>query len=387
MAQASFSGDGLICANCEMLEQQRELGTAGGSWSTGTLSPLAWGVISLFCNFLMLPSIFAITGGLRDLRAIGVEGDQGGRKAGAIAAIVLGAMHPVMILGVLMFGGLMMVVQAALPPRSPYPEWQPSSDDDLYTEESFRDEEPEPEPAPSTSIEDFGDRVVVHADEEVLLDLTLHDAALHASELHLRPFVYLHAQWCGPCNAVAQYADDPRMEEAFAGTYVVEVDIDRFDDPIARGAMDHGIPAWIALDDGGRPTRRMITGAAWGENIPENMAGPLEEFFSAGGRLQPEVIDDGAYQWSRESTVSFAHEDARLFCAFVGRGFRLPTSAQLRSMLTPGGEIRAPFEEGAERLWSVGGQVYETDRDDFSEVTSRAAARCIRPREFAAHPL
>jgi hypothetical protein len=40
-----------------------------------------------------------------------------------------------------------------------------------------------------------------------------------------------------------------------------------------------GIPAFYELGEDGKPTGRMITGAAWGEDIPENIAPPMKAFF------------------------------------------------------------------------------------------------------------
>jgi hypothetical protein len=40
-----------------------------------------------------------------------------------------------------------------------------------------------------------------------------------------------------------------------------------------------GIPAFYELDANSKPTGRMITDAAWGEDIPANIAPPMKTFF------------------------------------------------------------------------------------------------------------
>jgi hypothetical protein len=40
-----------------------------------------------------------------------------------------------------------------------------------------------------------------------------------------------------------------------------------------------GVPTFFELNDEGRSTGRTITGAAWGADVPENMAPVLQGFF------------------------------------------------------------------------------------------------------------
>jgi len=40
-----------------------------------------------------------------------------------------------------------------------------------------------------------------------------------------------------------------------------------------------GIPAFFKLDAQGKPNGEFIDGNAWGDNIPENIAPPMDEFF------------------------------------------------------------------------------------------------------------
>lgn len=94
------------------------------------------------------------------------------------------------------------------------------------------------------------------------------------------PFVQLTAEWCGPCKALRASLGDPLMREAFAGTYIIQVDFDAFESELKAGGFDSpAIPVFYAVDADAKPTGAKIDGSAWGEDIPRNMAPPLGKFF------------------------------------------------------------------------------------------------------------
>jgi thiol:disulfide interchange protein len=103
-----------------------------------------------------------------------------------------------------------------------------------------------------------------------------------AKAKHLAAYVYLGAKWCEPCVLLAKYREDPKMRDAFTGTYIIELDMDQWKekDMRALGYKLGEIPYFSELDARGHGTGREITGGAWGENIPENMAPPLKRFFA-----------------------------------------------------------------------------------------------------------
>ncbi len=106
--------------------------------------------------------------------------------------------------------------------------------------------------------------------------------ATAAKAAGLEPYAYLHASWCGPCKAIAATREsDPMMQEAFAGTALLAIDID--DVAPAELASNHlpagAIPVFYRLDAQGVATGDSIDGGAWGDNIPANMAPPLAAFF------------------------------------------------------------------------------------------------------------
>ncbi len=103
---------------------------------------------------------------------------------------------------------------------------------------------------------------------------------LKAKTAGRKPFVEIGAEWAQPCRDLHNALDDPRMREAFAGTHVIYLDVDAWGDELGRaGFQAGGVPVFFRLDEEGRPTGETISGAAWGDNTPENMAPPLKEFF------------------------------------------------------------------------------------------------------------
>jgi thiol-disulfide isomerase/thioredoxin len=109
----------------------------------------------------------------------------------------------------------------------------------------------------------------------------LRQAVTQARRAGLKPVAYLHASWCPPCKAIEESMGDARMAEAFAGTYVIGLDVDAWGGQLTQERFDGStIPAYFALNGEGRPTGHPLTGAAWDDNLPENMAPPLKAFFS-----------------------------------------------------------------------------------------------------------
>ena len=108
--------------------------------------------------------------------------------------------------------------------------------------------------------------------------LTEHtDRALAADR---RPFVELYADWCPPCIKLDKSLTNERMVEAFRETYIIRLDIDDWNSQLSgTGFTSTAIPIFFELDGEGGPTGRTITGGAWGEDVPENMAPPLHNFF------------------------------------------------------------------------------------------------------------
>lgn len=96
------------------------------------------------------------------------------------------------------------------------------------------------------------------------------------------PCVYLTATWCPPSVKLERSLTDPRMQRAFRGVHAATFDVDVWANELAEaGFSARVVPVFFILDAEGRPVGPTITGGAWGENDPENMAPPLERFFDA----------------------------------------------------------------------------------------------------------
>ena len=135
------------------------------------------------------------------------------------------------------------------------------------------------EPAPPVRPRTQREWQVLEAGED--LSTAVRVRAREAAGRGLLPVLYVTARGCDPCQSLKDSLPDPRMQEAFAGTSILEVDLHQSAAVLAGlGLSVHGIPAFYVLGEQGRPTGATITGAAWGDDIPENMAPPLGEFFA-----------------------------------------------------------------------------------------------------------
>ena len=98
------------------------------------------------------------------------------------------------------------------------------------------------------------------------------------------PYIFCTAAWCKPCTELKASLGDPRMKDAFAGTYLITLDVDTWGEALKKlGFKYSAIPAFFEVDVEGLPTGRTIDGGAWEENIPANMAPPLKQFFKPNG--------------------------------------------------------------------------------------------------------
>ena len=105
--------------------------------------------------------------------------------------------------------------------------------------------------------------------------------AQKAKELNQSPFVEFDATWCPPCIAIDKSvkAKDPLTMQAFEGVYLIRADVDEWGWGDGKNFKFDAIPIYYKLDDGGDPTGAVIDGGAWNEDIPENFAPVLDNFF------------------------------------------------------------------------------------------------------------
>lgn len=96
----------------------------------------------------------------------------------------------------------------------------------------------------------------------------------------LLPVVEVAAEWCPPCRALKRSLGDPLMVDAFRGVYLIRLDLDAWKGALESLALpSKQIPAFALVSTDGHGTGRVITGAAWGDDTPANMAPPLKKFF------------------------------------------------------------------------------------------------------------
>jgi len=118
------------------------------------------------------------------------------------------------------------------------------------------------------------------------LQSMLADESKKATALEQMPVVEFDATWCPPCLAIdkAIGSRDELMLKAYAGTYIIKLDVDEWgwDNGGFQDFRFDGIPVYFKLDSQGHQTGEVIDGGAWGEDIPENIAPVMDEFFHGG---------------------------------------------------------------------------------------------------------
>jgi len=94
------------------------------------------------------------------------------------------------------------------------------------------------------------------------------------------PIAELSATWCGPCQALRRSLADPLMQDALTGAYVLSLDIDHWGNQLPEHDLSSsGVPMLFALSPDDCSTLELnISGGAWAEDTPANMAPVLKAF-------------------------------------------------------------------------------------------------------------
>jgi hypothetical protein len=102
-----------------------------------------------------------------------------------------------------------------------------------------------------------------------------------AAQKRLVPVVYVGATWDMTSMTIKQSRHDPLMRNALQGTYVIDLNIDDWEeqDLEVLGFKAGVVPYFYMVDGEGRSTGRTIQGG-WGETVPANMAPRLKAFLS-----------------------------------------------------------------------------------------------------------
>ena len=143
------------------------------------------------------------------------------------------------------------------------------------------EENQNPEPTETVKVEGF---IVVRLHpKDGDLQAMLKTEAQKAIAQGLMPVAEFDATWCPPCQAIDASIKEKNelMLKAYDGTYIIKLDVDEWvwDDGRVQNFAFDGIPVYFKLDTNGEQTGEVIDGNAWGDNIPENMAPPMDKFF------------------------------------------------------------------------------------------------------------
>ena len=136
-----------------------------------------------------------------------------------------------------------------------------------------------PEPASDQSTSSFTIVRIHKQDGKLLTQLTTQ--AQKAKELNQNPFIEFDATWCPPCIAIDNSikAEDPLTIKAYEGIYLIRADVDEWGWGDGKTFNFEAIPVYYKLNGDGTPTGAVVDGGAWNEDIPENFAPVLDEFF------------------------------------------------------------------------------------------------------------
>jgi hypothetical protein len=105
-----------------------------------------------------------------------------------------------------------------------------------------------------------------------------------AAALHQRPYVELTSRVCAACHWLEHGLAESSVKQAFAGTYVVRIDVDRWQGRLDGTGLDcHSgpMPAFVALSPEGRPFGEWADPDDWRTDVPERAAATLAVFLQA----------------------------------------------------------------------------------------------------------
>ena len=136
----------------------------------------------------------------------------------------------------------------------------------------------------TASMAPVGDGYVLNIVKYSNTDITttMKAEAAKAKAKGLKPFVFFHASWCGPCKQLIKDLDNPVMKAAFKGQYIVELDTDDWGQEIQHIKYPvSSIPAFCRIEDDGTLNVKSLTDASqWNVNAIEKSAPILKAYFA-----------------------------------------------------------------------------------------------------------
>jgi hypothetical protein len=103
-----------------------------------------------------------------------------------------------------------------------------------------------------------------------------------AATLHQRPYAELTSRLCAACHWLEHGLTEASVKQAFAGTYLVRIDVDRWQGRLEGTGLDRHsgpMPAFIALSPEGRAFGEWADPDDWRTDVPQRAAATLAVFF------------------------------------------------------------------------------------------------------------
>lgn len=187
------------------------------------------------------------------------------------------------------------------------------------------------------------------------------------------PCVYLTAGWCPPSVKLEKSLTDPLLQRALRGVDAATLDIDAWGDQLVEaGFPARTVPVFFAVDERGHAIGPNITGGAWGENTPENMAPPIERFFDDLRATRPGAAAMVAPMMEKMEKMERSERSAMTV---------LPaTPSRVRSVVMVIGALLLLLLAAGLKVWFADKQQHEQDGTERDERIRQEARKAIQER-------